>query len=497
MGKRYLIGIDIGTTGTKALLFSEDGQLLGQAYQDYPIAAPQVGQSEQNAEDWWAAVVKVIRVVCSGKDIREQGAAISLSTQGGTVVPVDSNGKPLRRAIVWNDARCAAQRASFLEEVGAEASMYEKTGWKLSCGLPALEIRWLRENEPEVFQNTAMFLTVPDYISMKMTGKAAVDPSNVGINQLADIRTLRYDEKLLHFAGITEKQLPIIVNSGDVIGNLTADAAAELGLSTQTLLVAGAHDQYAVALGAGAMRKHDILIGSGTCWVVTAINDTPDFTAELSQSVAAVPGLWGSLWSLSSGGVCLDWLRKNVAVGKTGEPLDYETLNENVAVRKAAEDGLFFFPFTGICGDGKSFAKATFTGLDLSHDRFHMARAVMEGVVFQIVWMLEAFSAKPGKSGIKLTGGASRSSVWAQILADVSGLPVQVPEVADLACVGAAILAGKGSGVYQSLEEGYSHLAVPERVVYPNPEAAAGYVPLLENYKQQAQALYGVYYNQI
>lgn len=497
MGNRYVIGVDIGTTGTKALLFSVDGQLQGQAYQDYPISTPQVGQSEQRSEDWWNAVVTVVRSVCQGKDIQEKVAAISLSTQGGTVVPVDENGEPLRRAIVWNDARCAVQKASFLEEVGPDKTMYEKTGWKLGCGLPALEIRWLKENEPEVFQNTAMFLTVPDYISLKMTGIGAVDPSNVGINQLADIRTLTYDEELLRFAGITENQLPAIVSSGDVIGNLTERAAADLGLSTKTLLVAGAHDQYAVALGAGATRKGDILIGSGTCWVVTAIHDVADFTAGFSQSVTAVPELWGSLWSLSSGGVCLDWLRKNLAVTKTGETLGYGTLNEGVAGCKAAEDGLFFFPFTGISGDNRSFTKASFIGLDLCHNRFHMARAVMEGIAFQVVWMLRAFSAKPGKDGIKLTGGAARSSVWVQMLADISGLPVRIPEVPDLACVGAAILAGKGSGLYQSVEEGYAHLAVRETVVYPNPDAAARYALLLETYKQQAAALHDVYCNEI
>ncbi len=497
MEKRYLIGVDVGTTGTKALLYSEDGRLHGQAYRDYPIFTPQIGQSEQRAEDWWNAVVNVVRSVCRDQNIQEGVAAICLSTQGGTVVPVDKNGVPLRNGIVWNDARCAEQKACFLEEVGPEVSMYEKTGWKLDCGLPALQIRWMKEQEPELFRNTAMFLTVPDYISMKMTGIAAVDPSNVGINQLADIRTLTYDEELLQFAGITEKQMPAIVKSGDVIGHLTADAAAVLGLSTETVLVAGAHDQYAVALGAGAMHKGDILIGSGTCWVITAINEEADFAGGLSQSVTAVPDRWGSLWSLSTGGICLDWLRKNIATGKTDQWLDYETLNENVEQCKAAEDGLFFFPFTGIGGENRSFTKGTFTGLDLCHNRFHMARAIMEGVVFQIVWMMEAFRAKPGKGGIKLTGGASRSSVWTQILADVSGLPVSIPAVADLACVGAAILAGKGSGVYQTLEEGYRQLAVQETVVYPQPEATARYAPLLERYKKQAQALYGVYHNQV
>ena len=495
MEKRYLIGVDVGTTGTKALLFSEDGALLGQAYQDYPILTPQVGHSEQNAGDWWNAVVTVIRSVCDGKDIGERVAAISLSTQGGTVVPVGQDGEPLRPALVWNDARCEAQKEAFLKEVGPERVMYEKTGWKLGCGLPALEIRWLRENEPALFEKTALFLTVPDYISLKMTGIPAVDPSNAGINQLIDIQTLRYDEKLLRFAGITEKQLPKLVRSGERIGHLTREAAETLGLSEKAVLISGAHDQYAVAMGAGAMKKGDILIGSGTCWVVTAMGDAPDFESGLSQSVSAAPELWGSMWSLSTGGVCLDWLRKNIAAGHNGEALDYATLNAEIPRRKAAEDGLFFFPFTGIHGEG-AFTKATFTGLDLSHDRFHMARAVMEGVVFQIVWMLEAFAAKPEEAGIKLTGGAGRSAPWVQMLADISGLPVRIPEVADLACVGAAILAGWGSGIYGTPEEGYGKLSVKETAICPDPEGVKAYAGLAERYKQQAKALRKAYENQ-
>lgn len=178
----------------------------------------------------------------------------------------------------------------------------------------------MKDNEPELFQKTAMFLSVPSYISYHMTGVAACDLSDAGIDQLADIRRGAYDEALLAYAGISAEQLPKLVRSGDRIGQLTPQAAQALGLTTDCVLVAGAHDQYAVALGAGAVRPGDILIGSGTCWVITAIGDAPDFSSGLSQSVAAVPGLWGSLRSLSSGGVCLDWLRKFVAVGSDGEP---------------------------------------------------------------------------------------------------------------------------------------------------------------------------------
>ena len=338
-----------------------------------------------------------------------------------------------------------------------------------------------------------MFLSVPDYISWKMTGIAACDMSDAGINQLANIREFAYDPQLLAFAGITEAQLPKLVRSGEVIGRLTEQAAAELGLTTDCVLVAGAHDQYAVALGAGACNAGDILIGSGTAWVVTAIGDAPDFESGLAQSVAATPGMWGSLRSLGTGGVCLEWWRKNLAVGEDGQPLSYAVINEEVAKRKAAEDGLFFFPFSGRATQAKGFRKATFVGLDLSHDRFDMARAIMEGVAFQIVWMMEAFKTKPSAEGLKLAGGATKSELWCQLVADIANLPVRIPEVADLACVGAAVLAGVGCGVFAAPEEGCRRLAVRERVLLPDRHRAEQYAEWKQEYKRYAEALGAAY----
>jgi len=491
--KKYLLGIDVGTTGTKTLLFSADGEYLGRAYRAYPMHTPQVGYSEQNPEDWWQAVCETVREVCADPEIGQAVAGISLSLQGGTLAPVDEAGNPIRPAMVWNDHRCAQQREAYLQEVGPADTMYEKTGWRLGSGLLALEIRWMRDNEPELFTKTHMFLSVPDYISLKMTGIAAVDMSDGGINQLVDIRKGCYDPKILAFAGITEEKLPKLVHSGDVIGNLTPEAAQAMGLSTNAVLVAGAHDQYAVALGAGATQAGDILVGSGTSWVVTAIGDAPAFDSGLSQSVAAVPGMWGSLLSLSSGGVCLEWWRRSLTVAPDGSQISYDEINEEAAKRKAAEDGLFFYPFSGKSSAAKRFSKASFIGLDLSHDRFDIARAIMEGVAFQVIWMMESFQTKPSKEGLKLAGGASRSPLWCQLMADITNLPVRIPEVADLACVGAAVLAGTGCGIYPNVGEGYKCLAVQERVIQPDPVNAAKYAELYARYKQCAEALGAVY----
>jgi len=483
---KYILGIDVGTTGTKALLFREDGKLKGRAYRRYTLSTPAVGLSEQNAEDWWRAVTETVRELCYDKIIAQSVKAISLSTQGGTVVPTDKNGNALRPAIVWNDSRADAQKKAFEQSMGGDNTMYSITGWHLGNALPALTIRWLRENEPDIFSKTSLFLTVSDYLSMKMTGVPAVDVSNAGINQLCNIKQQIYDESLLDFSGVSNRQLGNIVKSGEMVGHLTDKAATALGLTTETVLVAGAHDQYAVAVGAGAINSGDILIGSGTCWVLTAISDVPDFESGLNQSVTAVSGKWGSLQSLSSGGVCLDWLRKQFSCEVD---LPYELLDKEASRRKAAEDGLFFYPFTGKASETQRFQRASFIGMDLSHDRFHLALAVMEGIVFQILWMLQSFKIKPSKDGLILSGGASKSPLWAQLVADISGLPVRIPAVADLACVGAAIIAAVGSGTYDNIETACRSFAVEEKVLKPNLEKHKRFVPLFNAYRNRAEML--------
>lgn len=489
MKDAYILGADIGTTGTKTILFRADGTPIAHAYRGYTLKTPKVGYSEHDAEEYLSALAETVREVLSGRDIADKVVSVALSTQGGTLIPTDKAGKPLAPAIVWNDHRCTAEKEMFLKEFPSADVMYRKTGWKLGTGLPALEIRHMRENDHALFEKVDYFLTVPSFISLRLTGKAAVDLSNAGIDQLTDIKSASYDKALLRFAGIEEERLPVHIPSGKPIGKLSKEGAALLGLTENTLLVSGAHDQYAVALGAGATESGDILIGSGTCWVVTALGSEPDFESNLAQSVSAVSGLWGSLLSLSSGGVCLEWLRKNIAVGEDGALIDFKTLDREAEAVTAAEDGLFFFPFAGTYGDGR-FKKASFTGLDLSHTRFHMARAVMEGIVFQIIWFLEAFKTKPGEeTGLTLAGGASKSRLWAQMLADVSGLPVRIPALADLSCVGAALLAGTGAGLYQNAKEAYLSFAVKETLLLPDPHAHARYRTIFEDYKRAAKAL--------
>lgn len=491
---RYLVGVDVGTTGTKSMLIREDGAILAHAYEAYPLSAAAPGWSEQDPRLWWQAVVKTVRAVARSVAPPGRVAALSLSTQGGTLVPADEEGRPLRSAIVWNDTRCASQQAAFSDALG-EAYMYQVSGWQLGRGLNALQIARLREEEPELFKRTAYFLSVPDFLSWKLTGVPAIDWSNAGINQLTDIRTGLHDRDILAFAGIDQPQLSKLVYSGQPIGCLSDAAAEALGLPADVLLVAGAHDQYAACLGAGLLSPGGVMIGSGTAWVVTAIQDAPDFSKGFAQSRAAIQGLWGSLVSLSTGGVSLDWLITRVIglEAADGKP-DYATVNRRVSEREPGTNGLMFFPYFG----GVSFPlpkahwRAGFTGLDLSHDRYDMARAVMEGVACHVAWVLEHFSIAEDQE-IVLSGGAGKSGPWRQMLADILDRPLRVPAHSDLPCIGAAVLAGTGSGVFASAEEALGRIAQEETRILPIADHAARYRAHQQAFRERALALASLY----
>ena len=487
MTERYVLGIDIGTTGTKCLLVSDARGIVASAYESYPTRTPALGQREQNAEDWWNAVIKTVRSVSSDAGVSGGVRAISLSTQGGTLVPVDERLSPLAPAIIWSDNRCLGDREAVERALG-KGYFYDACGWKLGKGLPAMQLRRMRLERPELFTRAAKFLTVPDYIASKMTGRAAIDLSNAGINQWVNVRDGVYDKKILEYVGVGTGRLPELVRSGEVIGQLTDDAANALGLRKDTLLVAGAHDQYAVALGAGVSEAGDAVIGTGTAWVVMALSDEPDFQSGFSQSVSASPGKWGSLVSVSAGGACLDWFRKNIACGADGAPLDFGAIDTEVARRLQRDDGLTFYPyFNGSSppeADGCS--KGTMIGLDFSHDRFDIARAVMEGVACQIAWALEALSAKHPVRRLKVAGGATKSPVWMQMVAGLAGRPVITSDVADLGCVGAAVLAQAGCGIVASVSEGGARLDIGARTICPEPGSAARYERVLSEYKAGA-----------
>lgn len=487
-----LLGIDIGTTGTKSMIVDTEGTVLSSAYKGYKLYNDRPGWAEQDADDWWNAVVYTVNKCITDKDIRDNIRAVSISSQGGSLVPVDDKGIPLRRAISWMDKRGGKQRDE-LNRHKAEDYYYNLTGSKLSDGGNLIQIKWIGDNEPQIYSKVYKFLSTIDYINFKLTGRYAIDATNAAMTQLLNISSKTWDDGILRLLGITDKSLPSVQKSGEPLGYITNSAAEQLDLNPETLVVCGGHDQYCAALGAGALNSGDVVLSTGTAWVVLCIADklVLDAGNNFYAGSHVAEGLWGLLGSVETGGVCMEWLRNNILSVTNGNKEifaeEFAEIDKMASKKNPGSDGLMFYPyFTGAeCPNWAPKNKGTFTGLDLSHDKYHLARAIMEGVCYEIKWMLEEIENKGIKtSQVKMFGGASKSSLWPDLTADITGVPVRISEINDAACIGATILAGKGAGLFKSEEEGYRNMSKGEKEILPNLENVLEYRRLFDKYKK-------------
>lgn len=448
----YVLGLDIGTSAVKAVLCNDKGYVVDEESRSYGASHPHPRFAEQDANDWWRASVESIQAITSrqAKDINVR--AISLSTQGGTLVPTTASGEPLSPAVLWHDKRCVDE-AAYMRGHELEKYIYEKSGWLLTEGLNLLQIMWMKKHRPELFQKTELFLSVPDFMALKMTGKAVIDPSNAGINQLSDIRKLTWDDSLLKLAGIQSKHLPILVQSGEIIGHLTPEVATLLGLSVDTKLIAGGHDQYCVSLGLGAVSPGDSIIGTGTAWVVVSIGNSPQYDMMHGVAVSrhVLNDMWGALFSLEMGGSSLAWWRD---LAFTGEDIpSYAAIDETLS-RRNINENLFFYPhLTGAkYPQQKPGINGAFIGLTPDCDAYDLSAAVMEGVTYQSIWQMDTLNLTD-EGAMYMSGGAAKSKYWSQIVADILCRPLFIPKYRDAGAYGAALLAGLSIGLYDGAEQ--------------------------------------------
>ena len=439
----YYLGLDIGTTGTKAMLYSPDCKLVSSSYAGYEVVCPASGYTEQNPMDWYAAICQTVRE-CA-KTVQKEKVFISISAQGGALVLADSDGSPIRPAISWLDRR-AGEEAEYLTSLHDKDYYYKNTGWRLNDGYNLAEILWLKRNERSSFDKASYFLTPLDWVNMKLTGIPCTDFTNLGITNLENIRTNTWLDSIWDDIGIEENQLPVIKPSGYIIGSLTEEASMDLGLEN-AVVVNGGYDQFCGALGLGAVSTGDLMLSTGTSWVILGVSDHLlfDTNSYISPCSHVVPGKYVTMASLETGGISLEWYRK---ISSTGDLEDFKTIDKHAFERKASEDGLFFIPYLAgaTCPYWSKSSRGSFVGLQLSHDHYHIARAVMEGVAYEARCIVSAFNAAGfSPSRIKLVGGAAKSSLWTGIIADTLQLEVDVYGNANAACIGAAVLAAYGS----------------------------------------------------
>ena len=473
------LGADIGTTGTKTILFDDNGEVVGRGYKGYNLYTPAPDFYEQDAEDWYTSLKESI-IECK-KDGKLDIKAISLSAQGGSFFLADIvDGKvvPLTKALTWMDVRAGEEFEELKEKVSVD-DVYKINGWRLGKGSAIARLNWLKKHMPAEFSKTKIILSTADYIYYKLTGKLVIDYSSAAMMAMFDVANGSWNEELVKLAGITVDMLPKLVQTGSYLGEILPEVAKDLTLTDGVKVYAGAHDQYAASLGSDYFGGKDLVISTGTTWVLFGKSNTPVFNKYYLAPGRHPNGGYGVIVSAVSSGTVMEWTKNLV-----GE--DFKVMDEN-ADKRAVDKDLLVYPFISGGGGYRSGRKVCYSvkGASMRHDKFDLARATMEGVAFEIKKIVSLYR----ESGINedkiiVSGGAARSGVWMKILASALGKEVYVSKHADRTCFGAFSIAKKGytGGDYFTFDfEGYT--------VKPDKDLQAAYEEKYLNYEKQFENL--------
>ncbi len=457
----HLLGIDIGTSGTKTLLINATSKVMAEATAAYPMEQPKPGWTQQSPEDWWNATIKTVREVVAKANLKPTDVkAMGLSGQMHGSVFLDKSNNVIRPALLWNDQRTAAECDEITSLAGGRKALIKMVANPALTGFQAPKILWLRNHEPKNYAKLAKVLLPKDDIRRRLTGDFATEVSDASGTLLLDVVKRKWSTSLINKLSLDSSLLPRVVESEDVTGTLTAQAAELLGLSTQCKVVGGAGDCAAGAIGNGVVRTGILSTSIGTSGVMFVYSDEPqyDVAGRLHTFCHAVRGKWHMMGvNLTSGG-SLQWWIENVVQGLAGmAPEDvYEAATKEAAAVIAGSGGLLFLPYLN--GErtphADPHARGSFVGLNLNHTRGHLTRAVMEGVTFALrdsLAIIESLGV-PVKE-VRASGGGSKNQLWIQFQAVVFGKKITTLKVEQGAAFGVALLAAVGDGAYRDIAE--------------------------------------------
>lgn len=492
MTKRsYLIGVDIGTTSTKAALFTE-ASLITQHSIEYPLSTPIPGAAEQEPEAIWQAVVTAIKTIIETSKIdTSQLLCLSFSAAMHSLIAIDHKGQPLTKSITWADTR-SAKWATQLQQTGKGHEIYRRTGTPIHAMSPLVKLIWLANEHPEIFKQAAKFISIKEFIFYRFFQQYLIDYSLASATGLMNLKNLSWDKETLLVAGITEQHLSKLVPTTYIVEEISPASAAEMGISVNTPIVMGASDGVLANLSVGAITPSSVAVTVGTSGAVRAVVKEPwTDPKERLFCYALTENYWVIGGAVNNGGVVLQWIKNvlgtEVSTRKKFEKDSYDLLiNLAQSVAPGAE-GLLFHPY--LTGERSPIwdanATGSFVGLTLRHTKAHLVRAVLEGIALNLNLVLQALQENIGKpASIQVTGGLAKSPVWRQILADIFAQEITVSAGYESSCLGAAILGLYALQKIQSFEEITHKLSTSSQQIQPIQQNVDTYQKIIRLYAQ-------------
>lgn len=489
---RYLLGLDIGTSGTKTALFDEDGKTIQTATYGYELFQPQVGWAEQDPEDWWKACVKGIKDVIEKSGVQASDIkGIGLSGQMHGLVLVDKNHNVIRNSIIWCDQR-TEKECDYMTKVIGEKRLIKITGNPALTGFTLSKLLWVRNNEPNNFEKIYKVLLPKDYIRFKLTDVFATEVSDASGMQMLDINTRNWSEELLDDLNIDKNILPNVYESVVVSGHVTEAAAKLTKLQVNTPVVGGAGDQAAGAIGNGIVSEGIISTVIGTSGVVFAATDTPRFDEKgrVHTLCHAVPNKWHIMGVTQGAGLSLNWFKRTFCAKEVEESDKtkvniYDILTKKASKSKPGSNGIIYLPY--LMGERTPHidpnVKGAFLGVSLINNHDDFVRSILEGVSFSLKNCLDIIEGmNVNISEIRVSGGGAESDVWRQILADIFQHSLTTVKASEGGALGVAILAGVGAGIYESVEDACNRIVKGKEKVNPNTDLKDLYSKIYETY---------------
>jgi len=497
-----LLGIDLGTTTAKVALFDEQsGEIVAYAGREYPTYQPKPGWAEQDVNDWWAIVSSVVREAINKARVDPREIkGIGVSSHREAVALLDKDGRPLGRVIIWLDKRSTPQ-AEWIKKNFDTKEIYRRTGLIVDPTFTATKLLWLKENAPEILAKAKWALQPKDYLVYRLTGVPTTDVSVASRTLLFNINELKWDSQLFQDFGLSEYEhiFPEARFSDEIVGEVMEEAARDTGLAPGTPVVAGGGDRGCEVLGAGVLGPDKIEESTGTGSTTATTVDSPRLDSEMRVVLTAhvIRGKWSIEAGLSTAGAILRWFRDQFAQGENllanmTRRRAYEYLDMEAEYVPPGSNGLIVVPFFSGARAPRwnPLAKGLIFGLTVYHTRAHVFRALMEGIAYEIRKVIETLEELGIKAEeIRLLGGGGKTPTWARIKADITGRRVALLEFLDAALIGDAILAGKGTGAFQTYDEGVRRLVKIKRTIEPDPRYVKAYEKYYRLYEKLIQAV--------